>query len=95
MSIIELIERYPELKVQVQAVSLIHDYQFNKEKLKSILTKYGVKAADEIEKKIRQGEIQKHPSYEDYLEALSHQENMKEAIKEIRKIIDSMESGTG
>lgn len=94
-SIIELIERYPELKIQVQAVSLIHDYQFNLKRLKSILTKYGVKSAEEIEEKIRKGEIKEHPSYEDYLEALSHQENMKEAINEIRKIIDSLEAGTG
>ena len=34
--------------------------------------------------KIRRGEISEHPSYDEHLEALSHQENMKGAIREIR-----------
>jgi len=91
-SLIELVERYPELKIQIQTVSLIHDHQFNMERLESILAKYDAKAPEDIEEKIKRGEIPEHPSYEEYLEALSHQENMKEAIREIRKIVDALET---
>jgi DNA segregation ATPase FtsK/SpoIIIE-like protein len=91
----ELTDRYPELKIQIRVLGLIRDYQYNMERLKAILTKYGVKNVEGIEEKIKQGEVPEHPSYEDYLEALSHQENMKETIMEIRKIADSLEAEMG
>jgi len=92
-SIIDLLERHPELKVEMQAVGLIHDYRYHLERLKSILAKYDVKNPEKIEDKIRRGEIPEHPSYEDYLEALSHEENMREVIREIHKIVDALEAG--
>jgi DNA segregation ATPase FtsK/SpoIIIE-like protein len=94
-AVAELIDRYPELKIQIRVLGLIRDYQYNMERLKAILTKYGVKNVEGIEEKIKQGEVPEHPSYEDYLEALSHQENMKETIMEIRKIADSLEAEMG
>jgi hypothetical protein len=69
------------------------EYQFNLERLKSILAKYGVKAAREIEEKIKLGEISEHPAYEEFLEAPSHEENMKKAVREIRKIVETLEAG--
>jgi hypothetical protein len=94
-AVAELIDRYPELKIQIRVLGLIRDYQYNMERLKAILTKYGAKNVEGIEEKIKQGEVPEHPSYEDYLEALSHQENMKETIMEIRKIADSLEAEMG
>lgn len=61
-----------------------------KKKLEEILAKYKVKKAEEIEKKIKKGEIAEHPSYEDYLSALSYEKSvsaLKKAMIEIVKDI--------
>lgn len=50
---------------------------------------------EEIEEKIKRGKILEHPSYEDYLEAISPRDNMKEAVEGIRRIADALEAGTG
>ena len=41
------------------------------EELMSILKKYGVRTVSELAKKIEKGEVEEHPAYEDYLEALA------------------------
>jgi len=41
------------------------------EQLLSILRKYGVRSVSELAEKIRKGDIEEHPAYEDYLEALA------------------------
>jgi len=41
------------------------------EHLSSILRKYGVHSVSELAEKIRKGDIEEHPAYEDYLEALA------------------------
>ncbi len=42
-----------------------------KMKLEKILSKYGVKEPEEIERKIERGELPEHPTYEDFLSALA------------------------
>ncbi len=47
-----------------------------KNQLVEVLSKYGAKKPDEIEGKIIAGEITEHPSYEDYLSALSYEQEV-------------------
>jgi len=42
-----------------------------KKKLEKILSRYGVKEPEEIERKIERGELPEHPAYEDFLSALA------------------------
>jgi hypothetical protein len=42
-----------------------------KKKLEKILSKYGVKEPEEMERKIERGELPEHPTYEDFLSALA------------------------
>jgi hypothetical protein len=61
-----------------------------KELLKTILekynVKYNVKYPEAIEKMIEQGKIEEHPAYEDYLSALSYEQN----IKDLKKLLDNL-----
>lgn len=61
-------------------------------KLKEILAHYDVQTPDEIESKIYDHKIPEHPSYEDYLSALSYQQStlelvelLDDKVKELRK----------
>ena len=49
-----------------------------KESLQNILKKYNTKSPEDIEIMIEQGEIGEHPAYEDYLSALSYEQNIKD-----------------
>jgi len=49
-----------------------------KEFLKIILQKHNAKNPEMIEKMIEQGEIEEHPTYEDFLSALSYEQNIKD-----------------
>jgi len=42
-----------------------------KKKLEKILSRYGVREPEEIERKIERGELPEHPTYEDFLSALT------------------------
>ncbi len=49
-----------------------------KESLKNILKKYNAKSPEDIEIMIEQGGMREHPAYEDYLSALSYEQNIKD-----------------
>jgi hypothetical protein len=57
-----------------------------KELLRTTLNKFNAKSPVAIEKMIEQGKIDEHPAYEDYLSALSYEQN----IKETKKILDDL-----
>ena len=50
--------------------------------LNDILKTYDAKSPDNIEKMIELGKIEAHPAYEDYLSALSHEQNIAD-LKEL------------
>ncbi len=54
--------------------------------MKRILEKYDAKNPEAIEKMIEQGKIDEHTAYEDYLSALSYEQN----IKDLKKILDDL-----
>ncbi|MBU4491540.1 MAG: hypothetical protein KKD69_03660, partial [Euryarchaeota archaeon] len=57
-----------------------------KEFLKNILYKYNAKNPPAIEKMIEKGKIKEHPAYEDYLSALSYEQN----IKDLKNLLDDL-----
>lgn len=42
-----------------------------KKRLEKILSRYGVREPEEIERRIERGELPEHPTYEDFLSALT------------------------
>lgn len=72
--------------VETETFLILSKISVEKEFLKSILQKYNAKNPETIEKMIEQGEIEEHPAYEDYLSALSYEQN----IKDLKKLLDNL-----
>ena len=72
--------------VETETFLILSKISEEKDFLKSILQKYNVKNPETIEKMIEQGEIEEHPAYEDYLSALSYEQN----IKDLKKLLDNL-----
>ncbi len=49
-----------------------------KKELRKILSSYSVSRAEEIEMKMKKGELREHPAYEDYLSALQLEMDLEE-----------------
>jgi len=56
-------------------------------KIIEILTRYNVKDAKELEKKIETGEIPEHPAWEDLID-LENYINAKNRLLEVAKIVE-------
>ncbi len=78
------------LKSDIVPVVLVNELVKQKRELEKILSKYGVKDPEEIERKIEKGDIPEHPSYEDYLSALALKQNIEELKKTIEDILRSI-----
>ncbi len=72
--------------VETETFLILSKISEQKEFLKGILKKYNVKSPGGIEKMIEQGKIEEHPAYEDYLSALSYEQN----IKDLKKLLDDL-----
>lgn len=57
-----------------------------KESLQNILKKYNAKRPEDIEIMIEQSKMGEHPAYEDYLSALSYEQN----IKDLKNLLDDL-----
>ncbi|WP_456328016.1 hypothetical protein [Archaeoglobus sp.] len=75
------------LRGEVEPIILMNELIKQKKELEKILSKYGVKEPEEIERKIERGEIPEHPSYEDYLSALAFKQNIAELKKSIEEFL--------
>ncbi|ADB58017.1 hypothetical protein [Archaeoglobus profundus] len=75
------------LRGEVEPIILMTELIKQKKELEKILSKYGVKEPEEIERKIERGEIPEHPSYEDFLSALAFKQNIAELKKSIEKFL--------
>jgi hypothetical protein len=67
--------------VETETFLILSKISEQKEFLKNILKKYKAKSPEDIEKMIEQGKIDEHPAYEDYLSALSYEQNIKDFKK--------------
>jgi hypothetical protein len=78
------------IKSELMPVILTKEIIDQKRQLKEILSKYGVNNPEEIEKKIENGELPEHPSYEDFLSALALKNNIEEMKKLVGKFIEEI-----
>jgi len=77
----------PHLRgVETETFLLLSKISEEKELLKTTLNKYNANNPAAIEKMIEQGKIDEHPAYEDYLSALSYEQN----IKDLKKVLDDL-----
>lgn len=63
---------------------ILNELAKKRELLTKLLRKYAVKTPQELENQIADGEVDEHPSYEDFLEMLSIENSIRE-IKELAK----------
>ncbi len=72
--------------VETETFLILSKISEQKEFLKNILYKYNAKNPEAIERMIEQGKIEEHPAYEDYLSALSYEQN----IKDLKNLLDDL-----
>ena len=75
-----------------EVVKLVHSYLRHAESLRSLLDQYHVALPDEIEKKISEGKLPEHPTYEDYLEGLAHLDMMRSSLEDLKRILGVLET---
>ena len=75
-----------------EVVKLVHSYLCHSESLKSLLDKYQVSSPDEIEKKISEGKLPGHPTYEEYLDAVAALDSMRFFLKDLHQMIGILEA---
>ena len=73
-----------------EAIALISEYMRIKEDLYEILSAYNVSSPEELLERIKSGELPEHPTYEDYLEAKSLLEDLKEIRKRMIEVIERL-----
>jgi len=74
----------------LEAINIISEYTRVKEELYEILSAYKVSSVDELLNKIKSGELPEHPTYEDYLEAKSLYEDLKELRKKLYEVLERL-----
>ena len=72
--------------VETETFLILSKISEQKEILNNILKKYNAKNPEAIERMIEQGKIEEHPAYEDYLSALSYEQN----IKDLKNLLDDL-----
>jgi hypothetical protein len=85
MGIVEEISRDPLTRLQFEVELLTGEFASTKRELRNVLSAYGVKNAEEIEVKMKKGELKEHPTYEDYLSALQLEMNLGELTRLLRE----------
>ncbi|MHA1722064.1 MAG: hypothetical protein ACTSXW_03205 [Candidatus Baldrarchaeia archaeon] len=68
----------------------LSEYFRLREMLDEILSSYNVKSSSEILKKVERGELPEHPTYEDYLEAKSLEEDLKLLKESLKKQFEEL-----
>ncbi len=72
--------------VETETFLMLSKMSEQKESLKNILKKYNAKSPEDIEIMIEQGEVREHPAYEDYLSALSYEQN----VRDLKILLDDL-----
>jgi len=71
-------------KLEHEVELLTREFVSNKKELGKVLSAYGATRAEEIEVKMKKGELGEHPACEDYLSALQLEMNLEE-VRELLK----------
>lgn len=78
------------MEQEIRTMHLIHEYLDAKSNLQRILSSYNVRSVEELRNKIESRSVPEHPSYEDYLEALSFEKDMAKLKTEINKNVEEV-----
>ena len=76
------------LSKEIEPLIVLKDLADQKKQLQYILEKYHVENPEQIEAKIRDGNVPEHPAYEDYLSALSFQNAIDEMKQLAKRLIE-------
>jgi predicted enzyme involved in methoxymalonyl-ACP biosynthesis len=85
METIEEISQDPLTRLEHEVELLTREFVSNRKELRKVLSTYGVQRAEEIEVKMKKGELEEHPGYEDYLSALQLEMNLDELKQLLRE----------
>jgi len=85
MGIVEEISQDPLTRLEHEVELLTREFVSNRKELRKLLSAYGVRRAEEIEVKMKKGELKEHPTYEDYLSALQLDMNLEELRRLLRE----------
>lgn len=77
-------------KNEIETIMIVTEITELKNRLLDILSKYNVQKPDDIERKIINNEISEHPSYEDYLSALSYKQTILDLKKKLKGTIEEI-----
>lgn len=72
--------------IETESFLILSKISEQKELLDQILKKYDAISPEYIERMIEHGEIEEHPAYENYLSALSYEQN----IKDLKNILNDL-----
>ena len=72
--------------IETESFLILSKISEQKELLDFILKKYDAISPEYIESMIEQGEIEEHPAYENYLSALSYEQN----IKDLKNVLNDL-----
>jgi hypothetical protein len=75
---------------ELESLLLVREIVGLKKQIRDVLLKYGVKRLDEIEDLISNGTIPEHPSYEEYLAALSIQQTISDLKVRTKILIEDL-----
>ena len=81
----------PARKIEVETIMMITEITEMKNRVLEILSRYGVQKTDDLEAKIVAGQIPEHPSYEDYLSALSYEQGILALKKRLLNAIEEID----
>jgi len=84
MGIVEETSQDPLTKLEHEVELLTREFVSYKKELRKVLSAYSATRAEEIEVKMKKGELGEHPAYEDYLSALQLEMNLEE-LRELLK----------
>ncbi len=73
-------------------VKLVHSYLYHSEMLKAFSDKYKVSSPKEVERKISEGKLPGHPTYEEYLDAVAALDSMRFFLKDLHQMIGILEA---
>ncbi len=90
MAEIELMLESPLKRMEIEAIMMVTEITEQRKSLNDILLRYNVKHPEEIERKIMEGKIAEHPSYEDYLSVLSYKRNILDLKEKLTQTTEEL-----
>jgi len=78
-------------RLEAEATLLLQRVFHYKQRQAEILERYGVSSAAEIPQWIKQGKLDGHPAYEDYLDWLGYQDAIQKALGSLAAAMEQLQ----